>query len=612
MIKQTLLGLWAFSMALGLYAQNLEKVEPAFWWVGMKNPNLQLLIYGKNIGQTQASLSYPGVKLIGAYTVENPNYLFVNLEISPQAQAGTFEIQFHLQNKKIATYNYTLKSRKPRTARPISSQDVVYLIMPDRFANGNPANDNHPQTTEKADRTKPGGRHGGDIKGMSDRLDYLKNLGVTAIWHCPVLENNSPQYSYHGYAITDFYKIDPRHGSNEEYAAFVAKAHEKGMKVIKDLVFNHIGSEHIWMKQTPTSNWINGNKTYSQTNYHNPTATDPHASGYDLNRLHNGWFVESMPDLNQKNEYLANYLIQHSIFWIEYADLDGIRMDTYPYPDREFMARWNREVLEQYPNFYIVGEVWVDDAVHLSYWQHSDKNQDGYRSNLFSVTDFPLYGGFNSAFGGGYTYGLYKVLNQDFLYQDPNKLLIFLDNHDTDRALGIYNGNIAKLKMALATLLTTRGVPQIFYGLEALFDQKGDHGLLRADFPGGWPDDKVSLFESKGLTQTQKDFGEYLKKLLHWRKTAHLVHSGKLTHFIPRNDSSAEELNTYVYFRHSEKGCIMVIINNQDKAHKLSGKRFSEFLDSYQKAKDVISGKTFQYLNSFDLEPNTAYILELE
>ncbi len=612
MINRIVLGLWAACLTLSLKAQNLEKVEPAFWWVGMKNPNLQLLAYGKDISKTTPRLSYGGVRILSSKALENPNYLFVDLEISPQAQAGSFEIEFLTQNKKVASYRYELKARKPRKAQPIGNQDVVYLIMPDRFANGNPSNDNHPQTLEKADRSKPGGRHGGDIKGMQNSLDYLKNMGITAIWHCPVLENNSAQYSYHGYAITDFFKIDPRHGSDQEYVDFVAKAHEKGLKVIKDLVFNHIGSDHIWMKETPSSDWINGNKTFSQTNYHNPTATDPYASAFDFDKLHNGWFVESMPDLNQKNEYLAKYLIQHSIFWIEYADLDGIRMDTYPYPDRYFMARWNKEVLEQYPDFYIVGEVWVDDAVHLSYWQHSDKNKDGYRSNLHSLTDFPLYGGFNAAFAGGYTYGLYKVLNQDFLYQDPSKLLTFLDNHDTDRALGTYNGNLAKLKMAVAVLLTTRGVPQLFYGMEALFDQKGDHGLLRADFPGGWQNDKTNFFTQTGLSPQQKEFYAFLNNLLNWRKNKTVVHSGKLTHFIPRRQTSDEEFNTYVYFRHNPSDCLMIIINNQDRAYKLSGKRFTEFLSRYQSGRDVISGKTFDNLESFELEANTAYILELK
>ncbi len=613
-MKRLIILVLTVSLVPPLQAQKLkvEKVEPAFWWVGMKNPNLELLVYGKDVGASQVEVSYPGVLLREVIHVENPNYLFIRLYIDPTTKAGTVEIIFKLLNKTAAIYNLELKERQPHKHRPITTKDVVYLLMPDRFANGDPKNDNSPLTSENADRSKPGGRHGGDLQGIAQNLDYISDLGATVIWSCPLLENNASQYSYHGYAITDFYKIDPRFGTNEDYARFVAAAHEKGIKIIKDLVFNHVSSEHYWMKDYPMQGWINGDKTFYQTNYQNPVATDPYASRYDFNRLHNGWFVQSMPDLNQKNPHIASYLIQHSIFWIEFADIDGIRMDTYPYPDRHFMSQWMAALKAEYPDFFVVGEVWVDDPAYLSYWQQNTRNKDGYQSNLESVTDFPLFNAMNAAFGGGNTFALYKTLNQDFLYENPNNLLTFIGNHDTDRALGIYNRSIPKLKLAVATLLTTRGIPQLFYGDECLMDYQGDHGLLRADFPGGWSNDKVNYFTQKGLSEEQKDFLAYLKKILAWRKTADAVHSGKLTHFIPRQEFAPEEANTYVYFRHNQMSCIMVIINNQDKAYTLNAERFAEFLSPYRSAIEIISGTTLTDLSRFALSPNTAYILELK
>ena len=463
-------------------AAQFQHVEPPFWWIGMKNTSLQLLFYNKdvNISEYQASINYPGVELKEVKKVSNPHYLFLTLEVSPAAKAGSVPISFSLGKKKFA-YQYELKVKDPAANRiqGFNSSDVIYLIMPDRFANGDIKNDSLPGMLEGAHRDKPEGRHGGDLKGITDHLDYIKDLGVTAIWLNPVLENNQPRSSYHGYAITDLYQIDRRFGSNEDYLAFINKSHQLGLKVIQDMVMNHIGNYHWLFKDLPEKSWIHQFPEFTRSNYQSSVVSDPYQSEYDANLISNGWFDTTMPDVNQTDSLFATYLIQNTLWWIEYAGIDGIRMDTYPYPDKNFMSRWVQEVLSEYPQFNIVGEVWFENNIsNTAYWQRGSNNKDGYQSTLPSVTDFPLCFTIPKALNEptGFDTGmrkLYNTLCQDFIYPDPSNNLIFLDNHDMTRFFLSVGRDIRKLKMGLAFLLTTRGIPQLYYGTELLMDGDG-------------------------------------------------------------------------------------------------------------------------------------------
>jgi glycosidase len=622
-IKSSLLFtllIFLFGAALGQKQPiDIQRIEPAFWWTGMKNTELQLLIYGKGIANSTPSLKYEGVVLHRIEKTENPNYLFLYLTIASTTKAGVFPITFQ-EGKKKKIVNYELKNRlRPADQfKGFTSADVIYLLMPDRFANGDESND-WSGMLEKPNRMEPYYRHGGDLKGIENHLGYLKDLGVTAVWLNPVQENNQPamfinnrmEGCYHGYAITDFYKIDPRFGTNDMYNSFVKKTHDHGLKVIMDMVFNHCGSEHWFIKDLPSKDWIHQFPEYTSSNFRVAALVDPYASQFDIEKLQKGWFDHHMPDLNQHNPHLATYLIQNSIWWVEYAQLDGIRMDTHPYPYKDFMARWCKMVIEEYPNLNIVGEVWERPTLVTSYFLSDSKNKDEYVGNLPSVTDFPLQFALEKAFNekDGWNEGLaqiYYTLLHDVAYGNPFNNMIFLDNHDISRFATSVGGDVNKQKMGFATLLTLRGIPQLFYGGEiGMLGDGGNHGTLRADMPGGWKGDKINVFTKEGRTQEQNELFSYLQALLNWRKTKTVIHTGKLMHFIPEN-------GIYVYFRYNDSESVMVILNNNNEQKTLETKRFNERLIGFTRGKNVVTQEPIQDLKLLTLPAKSATIVELE
>lgn len=595
-------------------AQELIRVEPPNWWVGMQNKELQILVYGKDIAKTEVEMAYPGVQLVSIDRVENPNYLFINLIIDESAVAGSFDINFRVSKRKSLKYTYHLNQRRDGSAKRngFDASDVMYLLFPDRFANGDPSNDQVKGMTDKFNREDLYARHGGDIQGIINNLDYIKDLGMTAIWVNPVFESNQPWQSYHGYAITDFYKVDPRLGTNELYRTFVKESHDRGMKVIKDMIFNHSGSEHWFVKDLPSHDWVNQWSDFTRSNYRSPTNFDPYASKADSKLMSDGWFDTHMPDLNQRNPYLAKYLIQNSIWWVEWADLDGIRMDTHPYPDKEFMARWAKEVMAEYPNFNIVAEAWLNYPAWCAYWQTGASNRDGFDSHVRSVMDFPLQMAMHKAFDEeqGWDIGLsrlYEILAHDFLYPDPKNILVFADNHDISRFMKSKEMAIGRYKLAMAFLLTTRGIPQIYYGTEILMD--GDdvngHGVLRQEFPGGWPDHKRSAFTAEGRTKKENEAWDYMSTLLNWRKNASVIHNGNLMQFIPENE-------VYVYFRYNQEQTVMVILHNGYQPKVLKTERFNEMLSKFSAGKDILTGKELTDLSKIQLSPRSAMVIELK
>lgn len=604
-----------FSMSSLAEKLKIERVEPMFWWVDMKNSDLQLLIHGENVSHYDVSLNYPGVAIDGIIKTDKPNYLFVNLLIEKGTKAGNFEILFSEKGKKKASYTYELKNRKENSAsrKGYDASDVVYLIMPDRFANGDPSNDSVEGMKDKLDRENPDGRHGGDIQGIIDHLDYLQELGVTAIWNTPLMEDNQPKTSYHTYAISDYYKIDARYGSNEDYARLSSEAKKRGIKIIMDVVTNHCASAHWWMNDLPSSDWVHVFPEYTQSNHRKSTTNDPYVSKVDYEKNFNGWFDTSMPDLNQKNDLVINYFIQNTIWWIEYADLGGIRVDTYPYNDKDAMAVYSGTIMEEYPNLNIVGETWLSTPAEIAYWQKDAVNHDGYNSNLPCVMDFSLFDAMTKAFNEneGWNTGLVRLYNSlafDYLYPHTDNLFIFAENHDTDHIMSVLGGDIQKYKNLMTFLLTTRGIPQLYVGTEILLEgQKSDgDGKMRVDFPGGWEGDSRNAFTAEGRTARENEAFNYLKKLLNWRKQNPVIHTGKLKHYVPEKD-------TYVYFRSNSEKTVMVVINQNKKAQNLNLNRFSESLGAFISGKDVISGKEFDFSKaSISLAPNTSVLLELK
>lgn len=611
MKKTPLLIIYIFIFKAAFPQVTIDHVEPPNWWTGMKNNSLQLLIHGKDIGKTKVSFDYKGVKLKGV-TSAGDNYLFVDLSVGNSAKPGTITMAFKEKDSVMATWKYDLKPRSAGSAKRegFNTADMMYLIMPDRFANGDPNNDDMPGMLEKSDRSNPNGRHGGDIKGIADHLDYLQKLGVTTIWCTPLLENNMPAYTYHGYAITDLYKTDPRFGTNDSYRDMVSAAHKKGMKVVMDIVFNHFGTNSYWMKDLPQKDWIHQWPEFTRSNFRGGVISDPYRSQYDEKKMSDGWFDTSMADFNQKNPYVARYLIQNSIWWIEFAGLDGLRQDTYPYSDKDFMARWLKELQDEYPNLNVVGEAWINYPPQVSYWMDNKTNKDGYRSYLSHVFDFPLMMAIQKAFteNEGWDSGmarLYELLSQDFLYSDPSKLITFADNHDIERMYPVLK-TADNVKMAIAFIATTRGFPLIYYGTEALSDRgklEGDPGK-RKDFPGGWQGDQVNMFTRENLSPDQKDVLDYMSTLFTWRKTNKTVTEGKLTHYIPED-------GIYVYFRTLGKEAVMVIINNNKYNKTLATERFEENLKGFKKGKDVIYGSPVPDLNSIEVPGKSVKIIEL-
>lgn len=616
-MRKLYLFIISIAFSISTFAQNVDRVEPMFWWVGLKNPNLQLLIHGNNVSQYQVSIKYPGVKVVKVNKVENPNYLFIDLTIdSKSAKAGKFAINLLQNGKTEGTYTYELKSRNPGSAnrQGFSSADVVYLLMPDRFANGDPSNDNVDSQPEKANRTIDYGRHGGDIKGIVDHLDYIKQLGATAIWSTPLLENNFDKYTYHGYAISDFYQIDPRYGSNDDYAQLVEIAHQKGLKIIMDMVSNHGGIWAWWMKDLPMSDWIHQWPTFTRSNHKAITTKDIHAAQSDVKLDQEGWFDVTMPDMNQNNPYFWTYYIQNNIWWIEFAGLDGIRMDTYPYNDRDAMAKWAKSITNEYPKFNITGETWLHSSEDIAFWQKDAVNSLHYNSQLPTPMDFVMNDAlavcFNEQGNGWNEQGmsrLYNDISKDYLFANPNNLLIFAENHDTQRYNNTLKGDLAKYKMAMSFLMTTRGIPQIYYGTEIGMTgdkNKGD-GDIRRDFPGGWAGDSINAFIPQARTSFQNSYYDFTAKLLNWRKNKDVIHSGKLIHYVPENDM-------YVYFRYNDKETVMVVLNNNNSDQTLKTDRFSEIMGKCTSGKEVISGNTITELKNLKVPATSAMIIELK
>ncbi len=604
-----------FTSTWHLHADHVQRVEPTFWWVGMKNPKLQLLVHGENISQYQVEINYPGVMLRQVIQVESPNYLFLDLIIGPETQPGSFSINFKNGKRVRLRHQYEFKAREAGSAdrEGIDGADAIYLITPDRFVNGDPSNDNVEGMKEKANRQNPDGRHGGDIQGIIDRLDYIKDMGFNAIWLNPLLENNMPEYSYHGYSTTDYYRIDARFGSNEQYRLLAETAQAKNIGLIMDMIANHCGSEHWWMTDLPTSDWINFDGRFVQTNHQKSTIQDPYVSDVDRRRFVDGWFVETMPDLNQRNPLLANYLIQNSIWWIEYAHLTGIRQDTYPYPDMHFMTEWTCRIREEYPNFYIVGEEWNGNPAIVAHWQQGKKNPNGYTSCLPGLMDFPLQEALRKGltenekdWGQGWI-KTYEMLANDFQYADPFSLVVFPDNHDMDRFYTQLGEDLDLFKLGLAYTLTMRGIPQIYYGTEVLMVNRdgGGHGIIRSDFPGGWTQDNLDVVSEAGLSEDQVEAKNFVKKLLTWRKDAQAVHYGRVLHYLPSD-------GVYVYFRILDNHTVMVALNKNDQDIKLTLGRFVQGLDNKTRATDIISNKMFDLATTITVPARSPLILELK
>ena len=591
------------------YSQQIERIEPPFWWEGFKNTSLQLLVYGENISNLDFNIKSNIVELVSVEKAENPNYIFLNLEVNDKGRSGDFDIDYGGNSIK---YNIHKKELDSDMHIGFNSSDVLCLITPDRFINGDYSNDNHPDMLEKASRG-PWGRHGGDLKGINDNLNYLIDLGYTAIWLNPILENNMVKSSYHGYSTTDYYKVDPRFGTNEEFKNLTKKADRMGVKMVMDIIPNHSGSEHWFVKDPPFSNWLNFNNSYSQTTHRRETVQDIHASEYDKKNFVDGWFVETMPDLNQNNKFMSKYLIQNAIWWIEYSGIKGYRVDTYPYSDKDFMSDWTYEIMNEYPYFNIVGEEWSDTPIVTSYWQAGKVNHDGYVSYLPSLMDFPLQINFAEALNDEITWGNgfvkpYRTLASDFLYGDPYNLVVFPDNHDMTRFLTQVNNDLNLFKMGLVFYTTVRGIPQFYYGTEVLMnsnDNPRSHDVIRSEFPGGWNDHEVSALTGKGLTNDQIEFQNFFKKLLNWRKNNKVVHQGKFIHFTPK-----EQEEIYSYFRILGNKMVWTIFNRKDEAQSINLDKYQEVLKGESKGYDVIYEKSID-LNKLKISPKSALIIEI-
>ena len=593
----------------------IDRVEPPFWWSDMNLSEVQIMFYGKNISQNEVSVSN-GIIIKTVQKTENPNYVFVTIDTK---NVPAQELVFTFKNKnKSFTKNYSLKARKEnsRLRKSFDSTDLIYLIMSDRFANGNPNNDSTNDTTDKVNRSKIDGRHGGDIEGIINNLDYIKELGATAVWPTPLCEDNDERGSYHGYGQSDVYKIDSRFGTNEDYVRLSSELHKRGMKNIMDYVTNHWGYKHWMMSDLPTYDWIHQFPGYKQTNYRMATQFDLNASITDTKLCMDGWFVKSMPDLNQSNPLVLNYLTQNAIWWIEYADLDGFRVDTYSYNDKVAIAKWTKAITDEYPNFNITGEVWYYNQAQIAYWQKDSKIAaiQSYNSNLPSVMDFTL----EEAINGGmfnedkqnWRNGVVKAFenfNNDFLYSNTNNMLVFAENHDTDRINNVYKNDFQKYKLAMTLIATVRGIPQIYYGSEigmAGSKSVGD-GDIRRDFPGGWNGDANNAFNTSGRTQEQEKFHDFSAKLFNWRKNKSVIHFGKTTHYVPEN-------NVYVYFRYSNSETVMVILNNDTEKHTLNLDRFKENIKTHLSAIEVLSEKQINLKDDLQIEGKSAMILELK
>jgi glycosidase len=597
----------------------IDRVEPSNWWLGFKNSSLQLLVNGKGIGATTPSILYKGVNLNAFHRAESPNYLFLDITIAADTSPGVMEIVFTTEEGNEISYAYPLLERERPSDEFIGfdSSDVVYLITPDRFANGDPQIDIVSGLLEKKiNRKDDYARHGGDIQGIIDHLDYIAEMGFTALWTTPLLINDMPKTSYHGYAITDFYKVDPRFGNLEKYKLLSKKASEKGIKLIMDQVANHCGTNHWWMSDFPFKDWINYQSDYENgsaakiTNHQRTVHQDLYASQADKDLMNKGWFVPSMPDLNQENPFMANYIIQNSIWWIETLKLGGIRQDSYPYPDKEFMSRWAGKIMEEYPEFNIVGEEWTYNPLLVRYWQQGIINSDGYQSNLKTTMDFPLQRALVEALNEEENWDsglikLYEALANDFAYYDPSSILFFGDNHDMDRLYTQLNDDFVKTKMALAFIITAPRIPQIYYGTEVLLsntENPGDHGLIRSDFPGGWRNDAINAFTGEGLKKPQKEMKDFTRTLLNYRKKSSAIHSGKTVHFVPIE-------GVYVIFRQNRDETVMLILNKNEKPYSLNLERFNEMNLIGKRFKNILTSEEVILKNKLQLKDNGVILL---
>ncbi|MDC0378699.1 glycoside hydrolase family 13 protein [Flavobacteriaceae bacterium] len=593
----------------------IERVEPPNWWVGMKTKNLQILVYGNSINDLIPKISNSNIELISFDKVKNENYLFLNISISENAKPDEVEIDFYKNNVVVDRYIFSLLNREKNASNVegFNSSDVMYLITPDRFANGDSTNDDIKSMFERPNRDYNRGLHGGDIKGIINHLDYIKDLGFTTVWLNPVLENNMKKSSYHGYSTTDYYKVDPRFGSNELFQELSISAKEKGIKLVMDLIPNHCGSEHWFFKDPPMDNWFNNQSGFKQTSHRRETVQDIYASEIDKREHADGWFVETMPDLNQKNQKMSKYLIQNTLWWIEYARLSGIRVDTYPYSDKDFMSDWTFAVMDEYPNFNIVGEEWSDNPIVISYWQKDKINHDGYVSYLPTLMDFPLQISFTEALLDDFSWGKgfikpYKTLASDFLYPNPNNLLIFPDNHDMTRFFTQVNNDIDLFKMGIVYYSTMRGIPQFYYGTEILMnsdENPGDHGLIRTEFPGGWPDHSKNAFTGDGLSYNERQTQLFFKEILNWRKDNEVIHNGKLIQFAPKG-------GIYSFFRILNNKMVWVIFNRNNSPETLETSRFDELIENYEIAFDIINKKKVSISEKIIINAKSALILEIE
>ena len=641
MKKELLSFMMLMSTAVSMNAAvNVDRIEPTDWYVGMKDASLQLMVYGKDVRNAEVEVNYPNVRIDSIARLDSPNYLLVYLNLEG-AKAGEMTLNFK-QGKQTKKVKYVLKNREMAGDKRIgfSNEDVLYMLMPDRFANGNPKNDALKTMRDKTcDRTAPSLRHGGDLEGIRQHLDYFNKLGVTALWFTPVLENDSPNdgknSTYHGYATTNYYKVDPRFGTNAEYKKLIDEAHQKGLRVVMDMIFNHCGFEHPWVADMPSKDWFNtpewllpeyqtpehqkqigtmdGGRTvndkYLQTNYKLTPVLDPYASKVDLHETVDGWFVPTMPDLNQRNPHVMKYLIQNSEWWIESVGIDGIRMDTYPYADRDGMALWMKTLDKEYPNFNTVGETWVTEPAYTAAWQ-KDSKLSKKNSYLKTVMDFAFFDRINSAkteetddWWNGMN-RIYNVLCYDYLYPNPKSVMAFVENHDTDRFLGEGKDTLA-LKQALALLLTINRTPQLYYGTEVLMNgtKSVTDGNVRKDFPGGWVGDKHNAFTAEGRTQAENQMFNWLSRLLHWRQGNEVITKGKQTQFCPKK-------GVYVIARQYQGKSVMTVINGKNEANELNVARYVEIIGSHNKAIDVTNGRTVLINKDVKLRPRQTMILE--
>ena len=610
--------------------EKVTRVEPLSWWVGMKTP-LQLLVQGPCLGECSVRIENPG---LGGVTpvvssvekAESPNYLFVNVKVSPKTAPGQYWLVFSKGDEEFKVpYEFAARREGSADRQSFTTADVIYLIMPDRFANGDPSNDSTPYTKEEAARWMHFGRHGGDIQGIIDHLDYIADLGATAIWNTPLLLDDDPHESYHGYACADYYHIDPRFGSNELYRELVEKSHEKGLKMIMDIVTNHCGAEHWWMKDLPFHDWVNQWPEYLHSNCSFSTNMDINASEIDLREMEKGWFTPTMVDMNLDNPYTLQYFKQWAIWWIEYANLDGLRVDTYPYNERKPMSTWNQAVLAEYPNLNIVGECWTTSVPQLAYWQGGNPNKDGFDSHLPSIMDFPLHNAICQGFPAekvNWDEGMVKIydcLSHDFAYQDLSHMLVFPSNHDTGRLGDIIHNDAERMKLIMTLIATVRGIPQFFSGDEMMFASadlgQGDGGL-RVDFPGGWKDDRFNLFTDEGRREMNVNFDgsyspagtraevfDYVRKILNWRKTASAIHDGKTMHFLTRD-------NRYAYFRYNDAQIVFVYINNAREEVTVPWASYAEIASNLGAGVNVMTGETVDFSQPVTVGPLQALVVE--